>query len=48
MELRMARAIFKGLHAAPMELETAWCGVLFYKHAAPKGAKDQPCGLIEK
>jgi hypothetical protein len=23
-------------------------GVLFYEDAAPKGAKDQPCGLIEK
>jgi hypothetical protein len=42
MELRMARAMFSSFHAAPTELETAWCGLLFYKHAAPKGAKDQP------
>jgi hypothetical protein len=40
--------MFTSFHAASSELETAWFGVLFYNHAAPKGAKVHPSGVIQK
>jgi hypothetical protein len=40
--------IFAPQQHKPTLAPLVWAVFLFYKHAAPKGAKNQPCGLLEK